>query len=993
MAMGSPSFTLYAFGSNFVSGSQIEWNGTALVTTYVTAGQLSAQVPASDLTIVANVQITVFSPGASGGTSNALIFEIENPQPQLSSISPSSATPGNGALTLTASGSNFISGAQVEWNGVALPTTYVSASQLTAQVPAANLASAGSAQVTVVNPAPVAGPSFGFTFSIAGSITNVYTAPVVAHNIVWDAVHSLIYATVPSTNSVAAINPVSASTVNTRAAGSNPNQVAISSDGSYLWVGEDGSAAVQRFALPNLSPDINIPLPPSTAVGYSGPVIALNLQAAPGEPHSVAVLMGSCCTSPRDVGGTAIYDDTTERAGVAGGWKDINASNMTSLQWGANDSTLYGTDDGDSGFDFYTMKVNATGAAIQSTYGLFLSYLAGTMHFDSSTGYLYGDNGMVADPVAGEIVGTFDTGPLRAGVNNTQCVVDSSQGIVFFLGYTANLTSGGGITLQAFSQKTYQLLRTMVLPNVVGTPVSLIRWGNAGLAFNTTSPSSSSVGNIYLVDGDFVNSAVTADSYTGTLLMPSPALTSISPQSAIAGTGQTTLTVSGANFQRGATVNWNGTALTTVASGSQLQATIPASDLATAGSGAITVSNGGLASVNALAFTVLPQGSGITAINLGSAGVAWDPHSALLYAVGWSNDAQYPNSVVAIDPTTGLVARSQFVGTDPYLVRATADGAYLYLGYLTNDLITQLQLPGLNSPLNWGVGSNSTFSNFPSPQSVVDLQPAPAASQTIAVIPGNSFIVPRSSGSITIFDNNVPRPTTPTKGDHYYGELAWGADDTHLYATDTMEPSNFFTLGVVASGVSQLNTYSNILPESGHYMHFDAGTGYLYDDSGYVINPATGAMVGSYGGSGMVAPDSSLNRVFIVGQTSAQSGSGNYTIESFNQTTFASVSSITLTGVVGVPTALVRWGATGLALTTTGGAYTVPNDASTPFTPEGMLYIITSASFVSAHERNTEPVSDSVNRTWSSAFPHISAASVGGRRGSKLSQTNSPASQ
>ncbi len=54
---------------------------------------------------------------------------------------------------MTLNGSNFVSGDTVHWNGVPLVTTFVSASKLTAKVSAAEVESAGSAAVTIVDTA------------------------------------------------------------------------------------------------------------------------------------------------------------------------------------------------------------------------------------------------------------------------------------------------------------------------------------------------------------------------------------------------------------------------------------------------------------------------------------------------------------------------------------------------------------------------------------------------------------------------------------------------------------------------------------------------------------------------------------------------------------------------------------------------------------------------------------------------------------------------
>ncbi len=66
--------------------------------------------------------------------------------PTLSSISPASVAAGSAAFTLTATGTNFTSGTQILWDGVAQPTTVVSNTQLTASITAAQIAVAGDGQ-------------------------------------------------------------------------------------------------------------------------------------------------------------------------------------------------------------------------------------------------------------------------------------------------------------------------------------------------------------------------------------------------------------------------------------------------------------------------------------------------------------------------------------------------------------------------------------------------------------------------------------------------------------------------------------------------------------------------------------------------------------------------------------------------------------------------------------------------------------------------------
>ncbi len=70
--------------------------------------------------------------------------------PTITSISPSSANAGDPGFTLTVNGTNFVSGtSSITWNGTAVTTAFVNATQLTAAIPAINIATAGTANVGV----------------------------------------------------------------------------------------------------------------------------------------------------------------------------------------------------------------------------------------------------------------------------------------------------------------------------------------------------------------------------------------------------------------------------------------------------------------------------------------------------------------------------------------------------------------------------------------------------------------------------------------------------------------------------------------------------------------------------------------------------------------------------------------------------------------------------------------------------------------------------
>lgn len=163
---GSAAFTLTVTGTNFVSTSKVQWQGSERPTTFISASQLTATIPAADLANGGTTDVTVFNPGPGGGLTNTLPFTIKNPTPAITSLSPNNIASGNNTFTLTVNGISFVPNSVVRWNGSDRTTSFVSATQITAQITAADVVNAGTAKVSVFNPLPSGGLSGETNFTI-----------------------------------------------------------------------------------------------------------------------------------------------------------------------------------------------------------------------------------------------------------------------------------------------------------------------------------------------------------------------------------------------------------------------------------------------------------------------------------------------------------------------------------------------------------------------------------------------------------------------------------------------------------------------------------------------------------------------------------------------------------------------------------------------------------------------------------------------------------
>jgi hypothetical protein len=93
-----------------------------------------------------------------------------NPVPFLNQpLVPTAVSPGRSAFTLNVSGTGFVPGATINFNHTSLATTFIDIEHLAAMVPAADVASAGTIAVTVVNPGPGGGSSNVAYFQVAAA--------------------------------------------------------------------------------------------------------------------------------------------------------------------------------------------------------------------------------------------------------------------------------------------------------------------------------------------------------------------------------------------------------------------------------------------------------------------------------------------------------------------------------------------------------------------------------------------------------------------------------------------------------------------------------------------------------------------------------------------------------------------------------------------------------------------------------------------------------
>jgi len=1018
-------------GSGFAANATVQANGTFVPVVSQNGTNITVSVPSSFFVAAGSIQIVVSNPGTPAVQSNAATVTVVKPTPSFN-VSPNYAAAGSPDTKIAVSGSGFFADSIVMWNDTALATTYVSANQLTAIIPASFLTGFAQASIQISTP-----ETPGQTVP-PQPFTTFLSLPI--NDIVYNAANGLIYASIPGSageglgNAIASIDPASGVIVKTIFVGSEPTRIALSSDGTQLFVGLNGAGAVRQVNLTTGTAGIQFSLGGGPGV-YNPPYTAEGLAVLPGQPNSVAVYGSN--------GIVTIFDSGVARAKTSSGLSAYFDQNSGSLSFGSSASTLY-LNSYSTSANLYALTIDSTGVTGATALGN-----GGGNSIQYDNGRLYISSGAILDASSGNQVGQFSTGPTPGSLNTPAAaagpvVSDSTLGRAWVLpssfSYPANSTQ-----IIAFDETTFNSVGSIPVTGVGVTPSSsynnvaadLIRWGQNGLAFHTASqlyvlqspvvkdittssadlsvsiqaPMAATTGTAFsytvrvanlgqnsasgvtlttvlpgsviggtytapqgTCSGDGVlycrlgtianggsasvtisvtptvadsltmtgsvssvsfdpvssnNQANAGTTATGNAFNATPSVTQISPSLIQAGSATTTLTVDGTGFTAGSSILWNGQALpTTFVSAGQMTATVDSSLIQSLGWAQVSVTTptpgGGQSAGLPLHIYQL--------LNVPASAISFDPFTRKIYAALPSTSTTITgNSLISIDPATGSVGAPIQVGSEPNLLSETSDGNYLFIGLSGAKSLGRFNL--LNQTMNLTVPIVSTaFGNS-----------GDVAAISIAAVPGTDSSVAVEFDSfygIGIYDISGSTGTFRSKfSQAYSGDNPVFTDATHFYAYDAdTTGAEFYRYSIDSTGATLIDgTTLNGFGGFGGKLAVDGGL--VFGSSGGIVNPGTtppsqvavlplgnNASSNNLFGGGII-PYQAESKAFLVGVNAA--GTAADYLDRFDTEHFTLEQQIQLPGNTISSLQGIRFGQDGLA-------YVIPS-TTTSNTPQIFL--------------------------------------------------------
>lgn len=416
--------------------------------------------------------------GSSGGTSNpAPTLEFTSDVLQVAPGNYANLTWDSSATSCTASGgwSGSLIGNGSQLAGPINVTTTFNLLCSNANSPATS----GSVTVTVpvVPEPPPPATSSRVVSELAHTVLDYQRVAIGIRDIVWSPQHSLLYVvTRPDStiapNSLVSIDPVTLE-MQVRQLGSEAWCVAVSHDGTYLFVGHRNGGTVQRFLADGLVEDISI------SVGNSSSWVLL-VVPSPVAAQTIAVAVDKLDSTSSDRRGVVIADDDVIRPDKFHGSHRFSPTTLVTIDVNDIDWTLDGTR------IYVVLRRSGVVELAVNTQGVNpVDYRFWPLFGEKVT--LIGNELLSAGGRIFDLSGPIGLrGQFADASSSTDHVYSEARGKVFSLSFHRGLSGIYGTTVQSLDPDLHTFIDRVAFDGAAFVEYpSMLLWGADGIALHT----------------------------------------------------------------------------------------------------------------------------------------------------------------------------------------------------------------------------------------------------------------------------------------------------------------------------------------------------------------------------------------------------------------------------------------------------------------------------------------------------------------------------
>ncbi len=328
-----------------------------------------------------------------------------------------------------------------------------------------------SSSATVIAPyrLRIASGTVGGTTLFEPPPDGTVTKLTLTHNaLVFDATRNRYYASIPGSvagtgNSIATIDASTGAVSNSLAVGSEPFEMAISPDGSALYVGLNGSGEVVKLSLPGMTEQYRTRLPTSYFFGRQ--LQAKSITVSPAEADVIAVSLFDPTISPGNAGVALVRTGALQPL-IAGALPAVGGQ-VGPIAFDGIGATVYGFNEETSEYGLYAMSVRGDGLSVANHTGITMTYYVRNLDW-TNRGILVHRSIYRGSDLA--LLGTAPHGRCRplSTANRLVCIATTDTGLATGRLATVDATTFATVATPAFSVASNPPLPSQLVPGADG---------------------------------------------------------------------------------------------------------------------------------------------------------------------------------------------------------------------------------------------------------------------------------------------------------------------------------------------------------------------------------------------------------------------------------------------------------------------------------------------------------------------------------------------